>query len=67
MQLLLHWNIAKAESYLLSGYHNEWLELTYHIETLGAIFNLFMKILNTLDKKEFNIHQYHFSQKLWVQ
>ena len=26
--------VAKAESYLLGGYHNECLELTYYIETL---------------------------------
>ena len=34
IQLLLHSKVAKAESYLIGGYHNEWLELTYYIETL---------------------------------
>ena len=29
-QLLLHSKVAKAEIYLMRGYHNEWLELTYH-------------------------------------
>ena len=34
-QLLLHSKVAKAEKYLIGGYHTEWLELTYYIETLG--------------------------------
>ena len=34
IQHLLHSKVAKAESYLIGGYHNEWLELTYYIETL---------------------------------
>ena len=34
IQLLLHSKVAKAESYLIDGYHNESLELTYYIETL---------------------------------
>ena len=34
IQLLLHSKVAKAELYLIGGYHNEWLELTYYIETL---------------------------------
>ena len=34
IQLLLHSKVAKAELYLIGGYHNEWLDLTYHIETL---------------------------------
>ena len=34
IQLLLHSKVAESESYLLGGYHNEWLELTYYIETL---------------------------------
>ena len=35
IQLLLHSKVTKAELYLIGGYHNEWLELTYYIETLG--------------------------------
>ena len=34
IQLLLHSKAAKAEPYLIGGYHIEWLELTYYIETL---------------------------------
>ena len=34
IQLLLHSKVAKAESYLIGGYHSEWLELTYYTETL---------------------------------
>ena len=34
MQLLLESKVVKAELYLIGGYHNEWLELTYYIETL---------------------------------
>ena len=34
IQLLLHSKVTKAELYLIGGYHNEWIELTYHIETL---------------------------------
>ena len=37
IQLLLQSKVAKAESYLLGGYHNELLELPYHIETLSQI------------------------------
>ena len=37
IQLLLHSKVAKAELYLIGGYHNEWLELTYYIETLIPI------------------------------
>ena len=36
IQLLLHSKVAKAESYLIGSHHNEWLELTYYIETLTA-------------------------------
>ena len=35
IQLLLHSKVAKAELYLIGGYHNEWIELTYYIETLS--------------------------------
>ena len=35
IQLLLHSKVTKAESYLIGGYHNKWLELTYYIETLS--------------------------------
>ena len=35
MQFLSHSKVAKAELYLIGGYHNEWLELTYYIETLA--------------------------------
>ena len=34
IQLLLHSKVTKAELYLINGYHNEWLELTYYIESL---------------------------------
>ena len=34
MQHLLQSKVAKAESYLIGGYHIEWIELTYYIETL---------------------------------
>ena len=34
IQLLLHSRVAKAELYLLGGYHHAWLELTYYTETL---------------------------------
>ena len=36
IQLLLHSKVAKAESYLIGGYHyhNEWIELNFYIETL---------------------------------
>ena len=34
IQHLLYSKVAKAESCLIGGYHNEWLELTYHIENL---------------------------------
>ena len=34
IQILLHSKVTKAELYLIGGYHNEWLELTYCIETL---------------------------------
>jgi len=34
IHLLVHSKVAKAELYLIGGYHNEWLELTYYIETL---------------------------------
>ena len=33
----LNWKVAKAELYLKGYYHNEWLELTYFIETLIPI------------------------------
>ena len=39
MQHLLHSKVAKAESYLIGGYHNEWLELTYYIETLVFLYS----------------------------
>ena len=39
IQHLLHSKVAKAESYLIGGYHNEWLELTYYIETLASYLN----------------------------
>ena len=40
MAHLLHSKVAKAELYLIGGYHNEWLELTYYIETLtGSTIN----------------------------
>ena len=35
IQLLLNSKVAKTELYLIGGYDNEWLELTYYIETLG--------------------------------
>ena len=38
MKLLLHSKVAKAELYLIGGNHNEWLELTYYIETLDALY-----------------------------
>ena len=34
IQHLLHSKVAKAELYLIGGYHNKWIELTYYIETL---------------------------------
>ena len=37
MQLLLYSKVAKVEFYLISGYHNEWLELTFCIETLVLV------------------------------
>ena len=36
LQLLLHSKDAKAELYLMDGYQDEWIELTYYIETLGS-------------------------------
>ena len=30
IQLLLHSKVIKAELYLIGGYHNKWLELTYY-------------------------------------
>ena len=35
IQLLLRSKVAKAESCLIGGYHDERIELTYYIETLG--------------------------------
>ena len=40
IQLLLHSKVAKAELYLIGGYHNELIELTYYIETLVKKKNL---------------------------
>ena len=40
IQHLLHSKVAKAESYLIGGYHNEWLELTYYIETLNNLIDI---------------------------
>ena len=37
IQLLSFSKVAKTELYSIGGYHNEWLELTYHIETLTTI------------------------------
>ena len=34
IQLLLRSKVAKAESCLIGGYHDERIELTYYIETL---------------------------------
>ena len=34
IQFLSNSKVAKTELYLIGGYHNEWLELTYCIETL---------------------------------
>ena len=34
IQLLSQSKAAKAELYLIGGYHNEWIELTYYIGTL---------------------------------
>ena len=34
IQLLSHSKVAKAELYLICGYYNEWIELTYYIGTL---------------------------------
>ena len=34
LKLLLHSKVAKAEASFIGGYHNEWIELTYYIETL---------------------------------
>ena len=34
IQLLFLSKVAKADLYLINGYYNEWLELTYYIETL---------------------------------
>ena len=37
IQLLLRSKVAKAESCLIGGYHDERIELTYYIETLGLL------------------------------
>ena len=37
IQLLLRSKVAKAESCLIGGYHDERIELTYYIETLLLI------------------------------
>ena len=34
IQFLSNSKVAKAELFLIGGYHNKWLELTYYIETL---------------------------------
>ncbi len=39
MQFLSNSKVDKAKSYLIGGYHNEWLELTYYRETLGNFKN----------------------------
>ena len=54
IQFLLHSKVAKAESYLIGGYHNEWLELTYYIETLvGQMFaDTKVFVLNSLEPKK---------------
>ena len=57
MQHLLHLKVAKAESYLIGGYHNEWLELTYYIETLGKII-----IGNRFHFQEFQILKFELGE-----
>ena len=48
IQFLLNSKVAKAELYLIGGYHNEWLELTYYIETLIANRAKVMKLWDQL-------------------
>ena len=48
IQHLLHSKVSKAESYLIGDYHNERLELTYHIETL--IWILLEECVDSLSK-----------------
>ena len=39
IQFLSNSKVAKAELYLIGDYHNEWLELTYYIETLAKVLS----------------------------
>ena len=48
---LLYSKVAKAELHLMDGHHNEWLELTYYIETLVYPTNYHLK-----NKREIWIH-----------
>ena len=69
-QLLLHSKVAKAELYLIGGYHNEWLELTYYKEALvfsigwaQCVSDLFIKMVSVKAKmrlgKEKFVYSYH--------
>ena len=53
IQDLLNSKIGKAESYLIGAYLNEWLELTYYIETLpwimiGTQSKIIVKLISLL-------------------
>ena len=59
IQLLLHSKVAKAELYLIGGYHNEWLELTYYIETLRNTSNEKAFIANQVSFRNFFTERKH--------
>ena len=67
---LLHSRVDKAESYLISGYHNEWIELTYYIETLYMTKTFFHECIFTFFSSNTNIivfcSQLHIWPIIWV-
>ena len=49
IQLLLHSKVAKAKSYFIGGYHDEWIELTYYIETLVTTVIIAIGVITNLE------------------
>jgi len=65
IQLLLHSKVTKAELYLIDGYHNEWLELTCYIETLGVSLILWHIVWSYQIFKKISLELKTFRNKFW--